>query len=241
MISSVKRLFWIYFIMVHVLIGTIFLRSDYLQGGSRKQYFTPKHPQHEITVYYYRMLTYHQRSVDIVPDNALIVIGDSIVQGLCVSAIKPNSVNYGIGRDTTFGVLQRLPIYMPALKRAQAVVVAIGTNDFMFRDIDKIERNYEQILSVLPSRCTIVVSSVMPVDENVRNDLVGRNQLIGELNQRLRLIVAEYTNVVFLDNNSYLDTNSDSLLDSEFHVGDGVHLNSKGNALWAANIKRLLR
>ena len=57
----------------------------------------------------------------------------------------------------------------------------------------------------------------------------------------LRLIAFEHTNALFLDNKSYLDSNNDSFLDSEFHVGDGVHLNSKGNALWAANIRRLLQ
>jgi lysophospholipase L1-like esterase len=224
-----------------VFIGIVLLKSDYLRYDNRKQHFTSAHPQHEISTHYYRMLTYHQRSVDIVPDNSLIVIGDSIVQGLCVSAIRPNSVNYGIGGDTTFGVLQRLPTYMPALKRAKTIVVAIGINDFMFRDIDQIKKNYEQILSLLPSRCTIIVSSVMPVGENARKDLVARNRLIGELNRKLRLIAFEHTNALFLDNKSYLDSNNDSFLDSEFHVGDGVHLNSKGNALWAANIRRLLQ
>ena len=57
------------------------------------------------------MVKYHSRMDGSIPDNSILFIGDSITQSLCVSAVADNSVNLGIGGDTTLDVINRLPKY----------------------------------------------------------------------------------------------------------------------------------
>ena len=265
---TLKRIFLVYTVSFHALLGFLFweynaLRETYQQLKKNDRALMVKYqkieeksqkleekyqngcidpfsPPVEMELHYRRMLMYHKRSIRIVPDDALIIIGDSIVQGLSVTAIAPNSINYGIGTDTTFGLLQRIPVYMQALERAQAIVLIVGSNDFKFRSVHEALENYRKILSALPKHCKIVVSSVLPVDENARQKLAGRNLLIKEFNHGLKEIASAHTNVVFLDNTTYFDTDGDSFLDRKFHEGDGLHLNTKGNALLVRNIRQII-
>ena len=46
-----------------------------------------------------------------VPQGAIIFIGDNITENLDVSVISPKAVNLGISKDTTVGVLKRVPLY----------------------------------------------------------------------------------------------------------------------------------
>ena len=239
-IFTPKRIFLAYFVLLHVLLGFMIWESFTLRDTYKKEYLSNLSRAVENELHYRRMLMYHKRSVETVPDDALILIGDSFVQGLCVTAIAPNSINYGIGADTTSGVLQRLPVYSHALKRAQAIVIIVGSNDFKFRSVPAALENYRLILSELPDSCTTIVSSVLPVDESALKRLAGRNQQIAEFNRGLKQVVSQYTNVVFLDNTAYFDTDGDRFLDEGFHRGDGLHLNTKGNELLVKNIKQIL-
>ena len=101
-----------------------------------------------------------------VPDRSVVFIGDSLTQGLCSDAIACPSVNYGVGNDTTVGVLARLPEYQ-SLRCASAIVLAVGVNDIMFRDNQHIVQNYRRILASLPQSVPIVCSAVLPVNEPI--------------------------------------------------------------------------
>ena len=59
-------------------------------------------------------------------------------------------VNYGIGGDTSLGLLNRLEYYN-SLKKADKILVAIGINDFIFNRTSKeIIGNYAKIFELLP-------------------------------------------------------------------------------------------
>ena len=191
------------------------------------------------TPHFQRMVDYHERSVGIVPNGAVVFIGDSITQGLCVAAVTSAGVNYGIGGDTTTGVLRRLNTYEPALSRASALIIAIGINDLPTKSNDEILTSYTHILRSLPE-VHVIVSSVLPVDESGHADRKGWNDRIREVNRRLGMLAKRH-HCHFVDNQASLDRDADGSLDSEFHVGDGIHLNSKGNATWAANLRGYLR
>jgi lysophospholipase L1-like esterase len=235
-----KSQYKIYMLLIHLLLAIVIWQSDFLRPIKPNAIPPSPRTRHEITSHYLRMLMYHSRSVKIVPNNAVIVIGDSLVQGLCAAAISSNSVNYGIGSDTTVGVIQRLPIYMPALKQAKCIVMAIGTNDFYFRNVEETKKNYQKILRALPKDRPTVISSVLPVDETDKKNLEGRNLLITQLNVELKNMASKENNIWFLDNSDHFDTDGDGLLDRKFHVGDGVHLNPTGNAVWVDSLKQVI-
>ena len=210
-------------------------KSDFLDRVGRRLGATPSKP--EFTDYYDRIVQYHARSVDAVPDEAVILIGDSITQGLAVAAVHPLSVNYGIGSDTTKGVLQRLPTYMPALKRAKCIVLAIGVNDGRYRSAEEAINNYVQILDTLPQDRPVVVSAILPVDKYARAELGERKEWIEDFNSRLERLAGQRDLVTFLDSSNDLDKDGDGRLDPSLHDGDGVHLNSAGNIVWSSRLR----
>lgn len=233
-----KQLTIAYILCIHLFLGFVLLKSDFIQRVESKLGFG-QNAQFEITDHFHRMLRYHSRMDDNVPDGAVVFIGDSITQGLCVSAVVPSSVNYGIGSDTTIGVLQRLPKYK-SIGRACAVVVAIGINDMKFRSNEEILRNYSAIAGQMPENVPVIFSAVLPLDEKVRDEWQGRNQdRIRLLNSELENLTNEFEHLFFVDAGALLIDAQGNLAD-EFHDGDGVHLNSKGNAIWIQQLQMVI-
>jgi len=234
-----KQLAILYIVLLHVVLAAAIWKPDFLGQGNRDSEVTTDKP--ELSDYYHRVVRYHSRSVDVVPDDSVIFIGDSITQGLAVAAVHPQSVNYGIGGDTTTGILERLPIYMPALERAKCIVLAIGINDYTRRDADGVIQNYNQILDTLPKDRNVVVSAVLPVDEISRPSIGERKEFISELNSKLKTLTDGRERVIFVNATGAVDTDDDGRLDLSLHTGDGVHLNSTGNKVWAAILRDAIK
>jgi hypothetical protein len=133
-----RRIILVYVIAIHMLFGIVLIKSDFIQRVETKLGFVK--PKIEITEHFHRMLRYHSRMDGNVPKQSVIFIGDSITQGLAVTAVINPSVNYGIGSDTTVGVLNRLPVYK-SIEKASTVVIAIGVNDMEYRSNEEILRN----------------------------------------------------------------------------------------------------
>ncbi|MCC7376670.1 MAG: hypothetical protein IT581_18570 [Verrucomicrobiales bacterium] len=194
-------------------------------------------PPKEITEHYTRMLRYHRRMDGHVPDQSVIFLGDSITQGLCTDAVAQPSVNYGIGSDTTVGVLGRLTTYSNSLSRASAVVLAIGVNDLLFRDNQEIAENYRRILERLPAATPVVCSALLPINDRTyaRGTPVTRERITG-LNQLLRDVCAAFPRCVFVDAGPQL-VDTDGNLQANLEDGDGIHLNAAGNQIWSAVLR----
>jgi len=228
-----------YVIFIHLLLLIVLVKSDFItRVGNRFGFF--RHVEPEITQHFERMAQYHERMDANVPDGAAIFIGDSITQGLCVSAVASPSVNYGIGSDTTIGVLKRLPKYR-SLDRARVCVMAIGVYDLQRRGNEEILKNYSSILQAIPKHLPLVFSAVLPVDERIRYDLAGKNSRIKELNSGLRaLCEAHRPSCTFVDPGTKLIDSSGNLK-KEYDDGDGVHLNGAGNSILIEELKKVIK
>ncbi len=188
----------------------------------------------ELTEHYRRMMIYHLRIDGNVPVGAVVFIVDSITQGLCVAAVCERAVNYGIGSDTTLGVMNRLPQY-GSLSRAAAVVIAIGVNDLSRRDNDAIVENYRKMIELIGDKAPVIFSAVLPLDERVETVGADRNERIIALNEALERLCRE-KGCAFVDVRQALVDETENLA-PEFHVGDGVHPNAAGCALWIEGLK----
>ncbi len=226
---------------LHVLVVAMLWKSDFLHRVSKRIGWVAETPQSEITDFYNRILLYHRRSIDLVPDDSIIFIGNSITQGLCVTAVHPSAVNYGIGGDTTKGVLNRIPSYAPALQRAKCIIIAIGINDIRYRSADEAIQNYATILDRLPKKPHVFVSGILPTNENGHETHDVQLRWINEFNAQLRRLAAERDRVEFIDSSRALDTDGDNRLDARFDDGDGVHLNSMGNQVWATVLRNAIQ
>lgn len=220
-----------YLVCIHVVVVVVLLKSDFLDRVERKLGTYQATLKPEITEHYRTMLRYQVRMDGNVPGKAVIFIGDSITQGLSVSAVTPLSVNYGIGGDTTVGVLQRLSYYK-SIGRAGAVVLAVGINDIKRRSNDEIIKNYKKIIGLVPKHTPVVLSAVLPVDEELREEWHGRNLTrTRKLNTGLKKLANADDRLFYVDATPRMIDSSGNLSD-EYHEGDGIHLNSRGYAIW---------
>lgn len=186
----------------------------------------------ELDVYYNKLLSIQERQDLQVNNGSIIMIGDSITQGI----IYPRFINYGIGSDTTYGVLNRLEKYK-SLQEANKIILMIGINDLKRRSDNQIIENYQKIIEYFPNN-KLIVFSILPVNEAVvlKNSEMN-NIRINKLNKELSRI-CKNNSVVFIDiSEEYL--NKDGYLDSKFHVGDGIHLNPEGYRIWIKYLDKI--
>lgn len=234
-----KTNIYIYILLVHLLLAIVLIKSDFVPRVLAKVGIEKDCP--EISAYYRRMVMYHSRVDKNVPENAVIFIGDSLTQSLCVSAVADRAVNFGIGSDTTLGVLKRLPEYS-SLQKASAVVLAIGINDLRRRPDDQILEHIEKIISLIPENVPLFLNALLVVDGDVQGleRLQGHNRRSRNINDTLRSLALRSNRIWFVDPNPSLVDESGNLADSN-HVGDGVHLSKDGNALWIEALRKSLR
>lgn len=224
-----------YLLGIHLFIGLMLLKSDFI-GLVVSRFTDVVEGPPEITGFFERVVQYHARMDGNVPDGSVVFIGDSLTQGLCVTAVAPMSINYGIGGDTTVGVLQRLPNYH-SLKRAGAIVVTIGNNDLAFRTNREIMRNYSAIIARLPRDIPVIFSPPIPYDEKADTQWSGRNQRVRALSKDLEILTRKSGNLHFVDVGPLLVDAEGNLAD-RYHDGDGTHLNAKGNEVWITLLRK---
>jgi len=192
----------------------------------------------EIGLYYRKKVSMHLNMDASIPDGSMIFIGDSLTQNMCVFEVTEKGVNFGIGGDTTIGVLKRIDRYA-SLPRAGTVVIAIGVNDIPRRENEEIIENYKKIAAKMPKDVSIFFSSILPVDEKVAKK--RQNYRINELNMALSTICGEYSNITFIDTGAGLKDCPSGNLKSEFHIGDGLHLNEAGYKQWITALRGFLK
>lgn len=172
------------------------------------------------TEFYESNLRLHRCLDGQVPTDSILFLGDSHFQRMYCNFSTIGGVNYGIGSDTTEGLLARLPDYK-SLGTARAVILEIGCNDFAQGKMPKdIARNIEKICETLPETAQIFICSLLPGTD------VSENLLKKDYNFRFK-------DVALRHNHTYVDfysdlLNKDEILSPLFDSGDGVHLNKMG-------------
>ena len=114
----------------------------------------------------------------------------------------------------------------------QAVILHVGSTDFPVsseKDFDTHYMEYVESLSELSTMCpksAVLISSVLP-----RNDNFGSktNRQIRFFNDRLKTLARDESNLVFVDNSSYL-VEGDQVQSSFYRKNDAdkIHLNTSG-------------
>ncbi len=221
-----------YLLLAHAFIGVAVVKTDIIPRLQKK--FGYEKITLELTPHYHTMVTFHKRVDKNIPDGSTIFIGDSLTQGLAVTAAFPQSINFGIGQDTTVGALKRIPFYH-SITKAKRVIIAIGVNDLKKRNNDEIIKNYLKIISLIPKNIPILFSGILPIDESA-NNRTGTNNRIEKLNNRLSKICENNKKLHFL-NISTLLVNANGNLSKNYHIGDGIHLNGLGSKIWISKLK----
>lgn len=239
--SKKINLFTIYLVIIHLFLIIVLVKSNFIPKVQERLYGNIK-THSEATRYYdkyhYNMMMRIHRWMDsTVQDGSVIFLGDSITQGLVVSNISANSVNFGIASDTTLGVLDRISTYK-SLSHAKAIILAVGVNDLRYRNVESIINNYKTILNRLPSDVPIISSAVLPIDPKIQTH--GGYKNISELNVKLQPLIENYKNIKFIDITDQL-IDREHNLSTSYHTGDGIHLSAAGYKIWENELKNSLK
>lgn len=191
--------------------------------------------KNEISEYYIKANSYYKRMSGNLENDTNIFLGDSITEGLNVSAVKPKSVNFGIGGDTTKGIIDRIDDYK--IKDSQDIYLLIGINDLQFRKNEDVINNYNEIFSKL-NKNNLYLTSIMPLSKDYQDrNKDFSNERIILINKNLKQICEKNPKCKYIDiYEKLLDKNG--FLDQKYHIGDGIHLNTSGYNLWISEIKK---
>lgn len=184
-----------------------------------------------------RLHSFYLRYDQNVPNDSLVFVGDSHIQGMCTTCVSNSAINFGIGKDRTTDVIRRISSYQ-SVRTAKAIILQVGHNDLKSDSNEKIIANYDVLLRTLSGDQKILVVAQFPVGIQVEHfDQINlRKRQINEAVQNLCTLNKQCT---MLDLTSSL-TDEAGPLSSKYHLGDGVHLNKNSNALWIDSLREAL-
>jgi len=163
--------------------------------------------------------------------NAVIIFGDSIVQG----AVLPSEVcglplvNAGV-RGAGIGYFLRHSAQLLGSSRPKLIVLAVGMNNAATKERRQVDfkNRYERVVATLASKAPVVVATVTPIKEGYFVSKFGYDpQVVPALNRTI--LTAPNTRAV-IDLNAPLSGANYSI--------DGVHLNAAGYELWTGAVLR---
>ena len=176
-----------------------------------------------------------------IPENAMIWIGDSIVeQAWWESLIKEKDlVNRGIGGDNTYGMLHRLPLYLESSPRK--IFIFAGINDISANyPVDDIFANFVAMVKMIQEKapeCEIFIQS--PITPN--NDVLAyayiknKQDKVQELNTRLEQM-CKNMGVTWVDIRPVLHNEKGEI--KEEYTKDGIHLYPAAYEAWVDLLKQ---
>jgi lysophospholipase L1-like esterase len=186
-------------------------------------------PDEKVEYFLKNTKIFQQRQLKDLPETAILFYGDSLVQGLAVNRVNSSLTNFGIGHDHSSNLLSRI---REDLRQQQfsKYAVAIGINDIgRGVAVGDLYNNILEILELLSFADTIYLHTSLPVAES-RDTALTINRKVRKINFLLSELPKIHKNVVIID--TYKSLAVDGFLPENFHIGDGLHLNSAANRKW---------
>ena len=189
---------------------------------------------HASEYYIRQMLAFNARKDLNLPAGSVLFYGDSMVQGLAVASASDMAVNYGIGQATSEHVALQLRNHQN-VARAKAVVIAVGINDIAREESAQVLPNYRAAIQNIPETVPVIISQIMPVDEEDLQRL-GLSQIVNTVNTELDQLCASSPRIECLNAGTSL-ADDNGQLKRQYHTGDGLHLNARGNKIWLQQLR----
>jgi lysophospholipase L1-like esterase len=190
--------------------------------------------------YQHRLNIFKQEPIE---KGGIIFLGNSIAQfGNWKKLLGDSSaLNRGIGGDNTFGVLDRLNDIMA--RQPHKFFLEVGINDIS-QDIpvniivDNILTIVKKVKEKSPATEVYVVS-ILPTNDRVKNEYpaaYNKNKQVKMVNADVRKR-ARATGFTYVDLNKVFSDTNGKLIE-QYAEPDGLHLNTKGYAVWVAVLKK---
>lgn len=200
---------------------------------------TAQKPKFGGSYYDCRMAAYQK---EVIPENALIWIGDSIIEQAWWSFLsnEKDIVNRGIGGDNTYGMLNRLPLYLDNSPRK--IFIFAGINDISANyPVAEVFDNFVKMVELIQQKapeCKIYIHSpITPNNEVLAYAYIKNKQdKINELNALLEDMCRE-KGVVWVDIRPVLHGENGEL--KEEFTKDGIHLHPAAYVAWVKHLKEM--
>jgi hypothetical protein len=225
---GLKSLVIIYGLGVHVLLFVAIAKTDFIPRLETKLGLATSNSPIQ------RAIQHHLWTDDLVPDRAIMFLGDSITQGLATEAISPSSVNYGIDGLNTIELLQAIPSYK-SLYRSSLIVVTIGVNDIAQGIDATLSDRYKDIFAALPSDVPLLWNAVMPAN-------AGRMTppKIQNANQTIKSLCVKRQNCTYINSWDFMADRSGQMK-SQLFLPDKIHLSREGYRTWIAVLRQAIK
>jgi len=181
---------------------------------------------------YQQLRIFHKRQDQQQSEAAeFVLLGSSHLQGLNTSLLGKNVLNFGIGGDTTAGLLNRINDYQ-SVHTASNVVLQIGGNDLWNNDEESLTKNLRELSLALANVKRLIWVGLIPIDYEV-HPTYPKN-LFKQTNKTIQKLCLKTPNCTYLDPAKFLNRADE--LQQSLHVGDGIHLNTETYLRWAKAI-----
>ena len=171
-----------------------------------------------------------------------VFLGNSLTEMFDLYAWFQDSsiLNCGISGDFSEGLLERRGVIVKL--KPEKIFIEIGINDMIEKiPLEEICANYEKLIEYIQAECPqtrIYIQSNLPVIINRPSLLTGDNDvnnLVLKQNKNLEALAAKY-HCGYVDIYSGMAKEKDK---NSLFIPDGIHLSSKGYAIWAEAVKGL--
>lgn len=174
----------------------------------------------------------HMRLSQAAPDSVLM-LGDSITQGLSYQGLRFKHVNLGVGGDTAHGLKTR--IKNVDIDKYRGVFIEIGTNNILMGEPGPFAgmEIAEAIDYAAPKAKNLFVSEVVISNRKLHPDLPADAPAVNDI---IKTTCAKYKNCKFIPLPAGLV--DEHGLNQKYALPDGIHLNGKGYALWKEQLNK---
>ncbi|NOD93906.1 hypothetical protein GS636_14040 [Ruegeria sp. HKCCD4884] len=152
-------------LLLFLTLTAVLIKTGYLSKTIRK--FSGASIPVTETNHYKRMVWLHERPTSQAlasPDIQIAFIGDSIIEGWLTSNVVKNSLNLGISRDTTPGLIAR--VNPELIAHIPVWYLAIGVNDAMTNTpLEEVPGFVAQLADTFAPANTLIWSAVLPVKD----------------------------------------------------------------------------
>lgn len=215
-----------YIAALHALVVTLIVKTDFIPKVKVKLGLAAPTP----SVHLPNMRRIHTWMDESVPDNAVIFLGDSIVQGLATAAVVPDAVNYGIATMNAAQLGDLIPAYK-SLQRARIIVLSVGINDVILGEGADLPNRYKRILNRIPHTTPLIWSAIAPTRFKQPDP-----QHIRSANQVIATLCEQRGNCTFVDTWALL-AGEDGLAIDGLLLDDDIHFSAEAYAKWIAALQ----
>lgn len=213
-----KLIFYSYFFSLHIIVFFLVFKSI----NFSKFYYKIKTINNDAINFKQTTMRIHRNMDTSVPTGSILFFGDSITQGLCVSAVGDNCVNFGIGSLKIHELSEHIK-QLKSIHDSNTIVINIGINDIIDGDFQKQPNEIANLVNHLPKNKNIIWISTLPVNffklSINNNDIISINKTIKNICEKNKYYYLDIYVLFFSKNNQIIE---------KYFQEDGVHLSGDG-------------